>query len=101
MVSPDGSFHFNRTIPCLNHSRFSFDTQCAVGAASAYPAPLFVIEACCACRLRLCFDCATTKVLMAKESALKRLRIRKADDSYLSVGVFFFAPALKLQGSRK
>ncbi len=37
----------------------------------------------------LYFDCATTKVLMAKESALKRLRIRKADDSYLSVGVFF------------
>ena len=42
--------------------------------------------------LRLYFDCATTKVLMAKESALKRLRIRKADDSDLSVGVFFLLP---------
>ncbi len=53
---------------------------------------LFMIQTSCAYRLRLCFDCATTKVLMAKESALKRLRIRKADDSYLSVGVFFLLP---------
>src|SRR5579875_3330697 len=39
--------------------------------------------------LPLFSGCATIRVLMAKESALKRLRIWKADDSYRSVGVFF------------
>lgn len=33
---------------------------------------------------------------LAKESARKRLRKRKADDSYKMCGGYFFAPALDL-----